>query len=124
MLPLNQDEIRETVNVFLRDFKGLMQEGRYFVKPHQKNLQTLIVLGITYKIRNDTVLALKVSDYSSGPNMDEYGKADYWVFGKEINKIEIYIKLQLFTYPDGNERAGCISFHIAERPLKYPFNTA
>lgn len=120
MPPLGQNETRQLVNHFLRDFKGLMQEGQYFVKRHHKNMQALIELGITYKIRDDIVLGLRVSDYSSGPNKDEYGKADYWVYGKEINNKEIYIKLQIFTYSDGNERAGCISFHTAEHPLKYP----
>lgn len=111
------------VNHFLRDFKALIREGRYLITKHNKNLQTLIDLGITYKMRDETLLALKASDYSSGPNNDEYRKADHWIFGKEINNVEIYIKLQIFTYPDGNERAVCISFHTAEYALKYPFKT-
>ena len=115
-------EIEEVVH-FLRDFKALMREGRYVIKKHHKNLQTLIDLGFTGKMRDQALFALKANEYSSGPNIDEFGKADYWVFGKEIDGVEIYIKLQIFTYSNGNEQAVCISFHTAEGPLKYPFKT-
>lgn len=117
--------VKETRDViyFLKDFKVLMQEGRYSIKRHNKNRQTLIDLGLTEKMRYETLLALKANDYSSGPNSDEYGKADYWIFGKEISSVEIYIKLQIITYSNGNEQAVCISFHSAESSLKYPFKT-
>ena len=122
-MPLNVvKEIEEVVH-FLRDFKALMREGRYVIKKHYKNLQTLINLGFTEKMRDQALIALKANDYSSGPNNDKYGKADYWIFGKEINNIEIYIKLQIFTYSNGNDQAVCISFHTADDPLKYPFKT-
>jgi hypothetical protein len=60
-------------------------------------------------------------DYSSGPNPDEYHSGDYWVFGKDLDAIEIYIKLKIVSYNNGNERAVCLSFHPSEHPLKYPF---
>lgn len=115
-------ETRDVIN-FLKDFKVLIQEGRYVIKRHYKNRQTLTDLGITEKLRVETLLALKANDYSSGPNSDEYGKADYWIFGKEISNVEIYIKLQIITYSNGNEQAVCISFHTAEGSLIYPFKT-
>jgi len=106
---------------FLREFKTLMREGRYIIRKHNKNIQTLIDLGITSRMRDDTLLALKVCDYSSGPNNDEYGKADYWVFGKDISSVEIYIKLKIYTNKFGDDKAICISFHPSEYPMKYPF---
>jgi hypothetical protein len=41
-----------------------------------------------------------------------------WVFGKQVKKKEVYIKVSM-----GIENTGavCISFHIAEHPIKYPF---
>jgi hypothetical protein len=41
-----------------------------------------------------------------------------WVFGKLVNRKEVYIKISL-----GNENSGvvCISFHIAEYPMAYPY---
>ena len=43
------------------------------------------------------------------------GGAEMWVFGKDHNYIEIYIKISVA------ERSLCISFHEAERPMQYPF---
>jgi hypothetical protein len=46
--------------------------------------------------------------------------ADYyaaWVFGKDVKGREIYIKIMLGAK---NSQTICISFHIAEHPLKYP----
>jgi hypothetical protein len=41
-----------------------------------------------------------------------------WVFGKEVRGKEIYIKMSM-----GNENnpAICISFHIAEFSINYPY---
>jgi hypothetical protein len=59
-------------------------------------------------------------DYSSGPDPDRDIPGDIWVFGKEINGHEVYIKLRIFY--DGSEKKGkCISFHEADHPIKYPF---
>jgi len=61
----------------------------------------------------------KIEDYSQGP-LDEKmcGLLPMWVFGKQVKKREVYIKVSM-----GNEstQAVCISFHIAERPMSYPF---
>lgn len=40
-----------------------------------------------------------------------------WVFGKKVEKEEVYIKVSM-----GNENteAVCISFHVAEHPMIYP----
>ena len=38
-----------------------------------------------------------------------------WVFVKDRNDTEIYIKISVA------DRALCISFHEAERPMQYPF---
>ena len=41
-----------------------------------------------------------------------------WVFGKQFDDVEIYIKVSM-----GIENSGavCISFHIAEHALNYPY---
>ena len=43
---------------------------------------------------------------------------EMWVFGKDVKEREVYIKITL-GYENG--QTICISFHIAEHPLKYPF---
>lgn len=45
-------------------------------------------------------------------------KGEMWVFGKDVKHNDVYIKIS-----KGVEGCGafCISFHIAERQLKYKF---
>jgi hypothetical protein len=40
-----------------------------------------------------------------------------WVFGKDVKGQEVYIKITLGK----GSSALCISFHIAEHPMNYPF---
>lgn len=43
---------------------------------------------------------------------------DMWVFGRDINGKEVYIKVSIGN-PDG--KTICISFHEAENSIKYAF---
>jgi hypothetical protein len=45
------------------------------------------------------------------------GWGEMWVFGKWLNKIEVYIKITLGSEKDP---VICISFHPAEHPMNYP----
>lgn len=121
MAVLTEDELKRQVLDFLREFKELMGQGRYIVKGHFKNIQTLKDLGITARLRDELILSIALQDYSSGPNPDELNPGHFWVFGKELDKTEIYIKLKIVTYNRGNEKAICISFHPSEHPMKHPF---
>lgn len=118
-----EDTLQRQVLSFLKDFKELMGQGRYFVKNHLKNIQTLKDLGITARLRDDLILSLSLENYSSGPTQDQLKPGYYWVFGKNISETEIYIKLKIITLNHGDERAVCISFHPSERSLKYPFQS-
>ena len=42
-----------------------------------------------------------------------------WIFGKRIEGKEVYIKITLGGY---NKETFCISFHIAEHKMSYPFS--
>lgn len=116
-----EEEFHKQILIFLKDFKELMGQGAYLVKGHLKNIQTLVDLGITIKQRDDIILSIKLEDYSSGPINDKYHSGDYWVFGKKVEITEIYIKLKIITFNNGNERAVCISFHPSEYPMNYPY---
>lgn len=41
-----------------------------------------------------------------------------WVFGKDYDGTELYIKISLGA---PGSKTICISFHEAEHPLSYPF---
>ncbi len=84
-----------------------------------KNLQTLAELEINTSEREQEILSLVVEDYSSGPEKDTLNKGDdMWIFGKMVKGREIYIKITLGGY---NGAAFCISFHLAEHKLNYPY---
>lgn len=121
MADISEEDLRQYVLNFLKDFKELMRQGHYIVKDHHKNIRALIDLGINARLRDEIILSVGIGDYSSGPNPDDYHPGYYWVFGKNVDTNEIYIKLKIVTLNNGNDRAICLSFHPAEHPLKYPF---
>lgn len=120
MPELSHQELRRQVNFFLQDFKELLNEGQYYVMNHFKTTEALLQLGITNWQRDECILSLSLLDYCAGPEQDKLHPGHYWVFGKQINNVEIYIKLKIVTKESGNEKAVCISFHPAEFPLSYP----
>jgi hypothetical protein len=44
-----------------------------------------------------------------------------WVFGKDVKKNEVYIKITM-GFAGGS--VICISFHTAEYPIRYPFKNS
>ena len=79
----------------------------------------MLELDITQSQRELIVKSFLPQDYVQGPVIDELNKLkEIWVFGKDVKGREVYIKISL-GYQNG--RTICISFHIAEHPLKYPF---
>ena len=51
-------------------------------------------------------------------DIDEATFGDMWVFGKDYDGTELYIKISLGA---PGSKTICISFHEAEHPLSYPF---
>jgi hypothetical protein len=117
---ISEKEYQKYVTDFLIEFKALIHENRLHIKDHDKNRNSLLELGLTGKQREEILLSLLVNNYCSGPIQDEYKPGHYWVFGVQVDEVEIYIKLKIAGAP-GAENAICFSFHKSERPLKYPF---
>jgi hypothetical protein len=90
-----------------------------FLDGRAKNMQALLALEIAPSYRKEIVLTLKIEDYSEGP-LDEkmHGLLPMWVFGKSVKGKEVYIKISMGV---PNSNAICISFHLAEHPMVYPF---
>lgn len=93
--------------------------GIVFFDVRGKNQKTLYELEISPAQRKEIIKQLKIEDYSQGP-LDEkiHGLLPLWVFGKQVKKREVYIKISM---GNENDSAVCISFHIAEHPMKFPF---
>ncbi len=84
-----------------------------------KNAQALVDLELRPIERKTIIEALEIKDYSEGPLEEKLNKgANMWVFGKMVNKKEVYIKI---TMSSPNSSVICISFHLAERKINYPF---
>ena len=93
--------------------------GIRFRNDREKNREALLLLDITPMQRELIVKNLQVQDYVEGPVIDALNKeGEMWVFGKDVKGREVYIKITL-GYENG--QTICISFHIAEYPLIYPF---
>lgn len=84
-----------------------------------KNLNAIAELDISSKQREDLLKDLEPENYCSGPNTDKDvpDRPDYYEFGIDVNGKEVYIKL---TVGLTNKPVDCISFHVAEWPMKYP----
>lgn len=108
------------VEAFLKDFKEKKEFwGIFFLDDRGKNFKTLSELDIRPVDREQVLDELTAADYSQGPlDEDWYGGKEMWVFGKEMKGTEIYIKITLGA---PGTQTICISFHIAEHPMKYPF---
>ena len=111
---------RLEVQRFLRTFHAKLKVFDILFRDDRgKNQQALFDLDITPVFRVEIIKSLAVADYSAGPIVDELGKnAEMWVFGKDVKQREVYIKISL-GFP--NESVICISFHLAEHEMRYPF---
>lgn len=111
----------EAVRDFLLDFKDTVTAGSgVYLIPRYANRQTLIHLGLTKRNLEEILLGLTVLDYCKGPDADRDQPGELWVFGKNVKGEAIYIKLKVADVK-GNKIAKCISFHIAEYELKFPY---
>lgn len=105
---------------FLKEFKQLVQEGGLYVVSRLEHQKSLVDLGLTKEACKVEILGLSVTDYCKGPQPDKDRPGDIWVFGKEIAGSEVYIKLKI-AQVGTHKIAKCISFHVAEYPLGYPY---
>jgi hypothetical protein len=111
---------KREVEIFLRELKVKMEIfGILFLDDRGKNQQTLHDLEISPSKRKEIIGSLNTEDYSQGPLAERmHGILPMWVFGKRVNNKEVYIKVSMGTE---NKGAVCISFHIAEHPMNFPF---
>jgi hypothetical protein len=117
---LNEEQTKH-VSDFLRQFKKIATSGRGIdIVNRRKNLEFLSKLGLTRKNCKDEILNLSIADYCEGPKPDKDKPGEIWEFGRLIRNQEVYIKLKIAQV--GREMiAKCISFHVAEYPLCFPF---
>lgn len=108
------------VKAFLKAFKEKMKFWDIIFRDDRgKNAQALVVLEIRPIERKSILELIDFKDYSEGPLKEKlYGGADMWVFGKIIKKKEVFIKITMGAM---NSSVICISFHLAQHRMHYPF---
>lgn len=109
---------RDDVKFFLDDFKTKMKICGVLFYSRDKNIQALADLEISGLNREAILLKLEIENYSQGPIEDTNAGSDLWVFGCIVNGKEVYIKITMGQF---NHKAICISFHLAEHSMGYPF---
>lgn len=110
----------EEVATYLKDFKEKMKFWDVLFRDDRgKNAQALVDLELRPIDRKAILEALETKDYSEGPMAEKfYGGVDMWVFGKTIKKKVVYIKITMGAM---GSSVICISFHLAQHKLNYPF---
>lgn len=104
----------------LSEIQRLIREyGILFMNRRAKNAQLLANLGILEPTQRQIIDDLTAKDYCGGPEPDEkYPWRVVAVFGTSYDSVELYIKFSIGV--DGTP-VVCLSFHEAERPMKYQF---
>lgn len=108
----------DEVSRFLADFKAKLDVYDVVYLNREKNLQALADLDIRPFERTAHLRNLTVEQFFRGPHPDQAGISDLWEFGVQLKGKEVYIKVQLGS---PNRSTICISFHLAEFPMTYPF---
>lgn len=111
---------KEQVEAFLKRLKEKIKVfDIVFRDDRGKNLQTLATLEINTIVRKQIIMNIEPEDYVEGPIVDTLNKmGEMWVFGKDVKGHEVYIKITLGL---PNSSTICISFHVAEHKMNYPF---
>ena len=105
------------VEAFLRQFKPKMDIFGIIVLNRQKNLEAMRLLGLTELVRKEVIKTVEVKDYVETLR-DAISFGDMWVFGKDFDGTELYIKISL---GQPSTKTICVSFHTAEHPIHYAF---
>ncbi len=98
------------LTMFLEEAKELISAGKYDFVPRMKNMKALARLGFTITDIKEEIISLAVCDYYKGPKKDFEGNGNVWEFKKDIDDIQLYVKLKIVR-ENGNSFLKCLSFH-------------
>ena len=109
-----------TVNEALLWIKDAIANSRFSIIPRFKNNNGLIQLGLTKDTLETIICSLTYRNHCAGPedDRDMPGTGEIWLYGEDINGIETYIKIKIFTVENENY-AKCMSIHPAAHPMNY-----
>jgi len=109
------------ISAFLKEFKRLAAASSVDIFVDRVAYKDAFTeLGLSKMIAFQELLSLSIEHYCSGPEPDKDRPGSVWEFGKNIEGIEVYIKLKIAEI-GGAKYAKCISFHKAKFSQCYPF---
>lgn len=110
-------QTRQEVERFLNAFFPKMKIFGVLFLGRDKNDEALRMLGMSPLSRLTVLEELKAEDYvETIRDLTSFG--DMYVFGKDYDGHELYIKISL---GQPNRNTICVSFHIAEHEIDYPY---
>ena len=109
---------RDDVQRFLSQFFPKMDIWGIIFLNREKNLEALKELSINASYREQIIRSLVVEDFVETLESTILGCGEMWVFGKDFDGKQLYIKIAMGS---PNSKTICISFHVAEKPIKYNF---
>lgn len=108
----------QEVEQFLHELQERRQRFPTHFMNRDKNVQALLDLDLLPEQRERLLDQLTPASYIKGPKPDTVTSgALYWEFGFPFRGKELYIKLSV--HPDPAEPPVCLSFHPAERTMRY-----
>ena len=130
---LSTQSKREEVAAFLEELKMFLEKGDFnidtdFILIRKNKTDDMehstpyTLLELDYDIEDvvDRIKELTVEEYSETKiDKDDLDPPLFFVFGKNINRKLIYIKLKIKG--DQKRYVLCVSFHYAKDKMKFPY---
>lgn len=108
---------KQEVEAFLQQFLPKFSIWGIVFLDREKNKKAIEELDLAPIAREPIVKSITTDDYIDTLT-DITSWSEMWVFGKDFQDVELYIKIAL---GNPNNKTICISFHKAENPLNYAF---
>lgn len=106
---------------FLSEVKRTISKGRFQLVNRHVNIKAITEYGLTEEDVKSEIKHLTVADYYRGPAPDhKFPNQLVWEFGIMISGQIWYVKLTM-TDSENGPVVRCLSFHPADRPMKFPF---
>ncbi len=131
---LSTQSKKSEVVSFLNDLKELLNKEKFNINKdivliskrkqgdEQKYSTPYTLLDLNYNI-SDVIERLKelaIDEYSETKiDLDDPNPLLLFVFGKDINNKQVYIKLKIKD--DENKYVLCVSFHYAKKKMRFPY---
>ena len=125
---------KQAIKVFLEELKDILMNKDFDVdndltvitneksEEKEKFSTPYTLLDLEYDTYDvvDRLKELELRDYSETLfDKDDNNPPLLYVFGKNINSKQVYIKLKIKG--EGQKRVLCLSFHYAEREMHFPY---